>query len=374
VSGAKDALVVTFLDVGQGDATIITLPEGQGDPIVFDCRDGWVVRQQLRAWGVRRLHAVIASHLDLDHIGGMADLLAEFRHNVGQVYWAWDRPIDDDSIGAKAAKAVTDTVREGDKAGDWPMVLAQRDARPIARAEDASWSVDLLAPRGSLVAEQARTGKWDDANCYSAVLRVRMGNTALLIGADAPLVTWAELPERELPAKVFRVPHHGGALDDGGVPDSWSAERLYTDVAPEFAAISVGTNNDHGHPDFGAWAKPLVKRQDCRLLCTQVTGACHKPLEKTKPQADVARLTTIAQLRKQWLPDPANGVSHFAEPAWRHFVHDDTRRRDVKRFEVPCAGTISVKIEPDGKVTIDPTPENVSLAGRIAGWSRPTCS
>lgn len=371
---APRRLCVTFLDVGQGDATIVLPPEGEGDAIVFDCgRDGWEVVQQLKTWGVTRLEAVIASHLDLDHVGGMLTVLDAFRDAVNCVYFTPDRNISDTREEGKAAKRLADSIHEGD-GGSWELRNVVRDSRAVL--EGPGWSVHLVAPRASTAQRHERTERWESPNRYSGVLRIQMGPATILVGGDAPLVTWGELHEGDElgTVEVFRTPHHGGALDDGGVPDSWSADRLYEITAPSSAAVSVGTNNDHGHPDPSSWIRPLIHRPDCRLLCTQVTGGCHSAFSREGNEA--TRKSAIQSARERWLPAPYNGVSHFTEPPWRHYrcrTDGQLGARNQARLEVPCAGTISVSISEGGDVVVDPAPDNVSLVSRIDGWTAPLC-
>jgi len=75
---------VYSLDVGQGDATIIVLPEGAG-AVVFDCHDERVVSQVLRTWGIATIQAFIISHLDIDHIRGALSFLRSHPERNGRV-------------------------------------------------------------------------------------------------------------------------------------------------------------------------------------------------------------------------------------------------------------------------------------------------
>lgn len=168
-------LTVTFLDVGQGDATVILPPEGEGDPVVFDCgRDGWVVTQQLLTWNIGRLEAVIASHLDLDHVGGMGQLLDAYAGRIGAVYFPVDRNLSDDHDDAKTAKKLTDRVCEGerDESGAWEIRPVTRDSRPVCRG--ANWSENVMTPRTGQHLDVCHDGKWKEPNRYSAVVRVQM--------------------------------------------------------------------------------------------------------------------------------------------------------------------------------------------------------
>lgn len=368
-------LSLSFLDVGQGDATIILPPTGEGDAVVFDCGDGWVVTRQLATWGVKEVAAVIISHLDLDHLQGLADLLdahAAGTLRIGVIYFPIDRELADDEEGAQRAKALADRVVEGDRDRSWQLRAVHRDARAVLEGED--WAIHVAAPAYAQTLVAQRQGSWTDANSYSAVLRVRMKDNLVVIGGDAPLASWVSIPHDEpANASVFRVPHHGGALNDHPA----AVRDLYDALAPTTAVVSVGTNNPYDHPDPD-WIEPAYD-EGRRLLCTQVTGRCHLPFARGDDPSRRARIDALERERERALPAPAGDTSaHFAEPPWRHYTRRsdgrlETRRSVAQRPEVPCAGTISVRLDDDGGVRVDPASEHASLLARIDRWRQPLC-
>ncbi len=246
----RDHLAVYMLDVGQGDCTVVLLPNDHA--VVFDCADDRVLTKHLTHWRVTAIDAFVLSHLDQDHIAGALQFLQNWTGPMGCVCLSTDRNITDEHDEAKRAKALVDYVREerqehGGRPRRWEVLPNTRDFRALAAG--AGWSVHLIAPEhADTNLRWAREGAWEDANRYSSILRVSGGETAMLIGGDAPLASWSALPAGERPARIFRIPHHGGALDDGGVPDGWDVARLYREVAADTALVSVGTNNGHGHP------------------------------------------------------------------------------------------------------------------------------
>lgn len=68
-------LGIYILDVGQGDCTFIVPPRGEGAPILFDCNDAYVAERFASNHAITHLRAVIASHLDRDHIRGIVPFL-----------------------------------------------------------------------------------------------------------------------------------------------------------------------------------------------------------------------------------------------------------------------------------------------------------
>lgn len=352
----SEGLGVYLLDVGQGDASIVLLPDDRA--VVFDCRDSLVVGKLLSHWEVEEIAALVISHLDWDHIAGALSLLLERPEQVRRVYLSADRDISEDHDQAKKAKELIDHLTHGARGSDgipkrWDLIPTCRHPEPIVRGP--GWSVHLLAPEHAGVLDQGRTGNWEDPNRRSAVLRVQMAENVVLIGGDAPLATWAEIPQEERRARVFRIPHHGGALDGSVIPDGWSVQHLYQKVNPTEAVISVGTNNPHGHPE-PEWVKPITGGA-CRMLCTQVTERCHPTITG---EHDLLRKLVLDELR-----------DYFPEPPWRHLT--DTHRNVKSGMkEVPCAGTVVVRIDDNGDVRVSPSAEG-KHAEVISLWEQPLC-
>jgi hypothetical protein len=229
--------------------------------------------------------------------------------------------------------------------------------------EGAGWSIKLLAPPHGQVVTQDRTGTWEDPNRYSSIMRIEAGGNIMLVGGDAPLRSWSELPGEGRPAKVFRIPHHGGDIDDGGSPPGWDTARLYAEVGAETALISVGTNNAYGHPDPHC-IQPITGGA-CRLLCTQLTARCHGPLEIAQPDGSVIRdPVEISELRARVLTQH----HQWTVPQYRHLTD---RRREVRsgQLEVPCAGTVVVTLHLDGRLEVLPAPGG-GHASVVDAWER----
>ena len=88
-----EELKVVFLDVGQGDATLITTPGGKHILIDGGVGEGYGTKDQgkktvlpyLRKKGIRKLDTVIASHPDFDHIGGLVSIIKSKPTQIGEV-------------------------------------------------------------------------------------------------------------------------------------------------------------------------------------------------------------------------------------------------------------------------------------------------
>jgi competence protein ComEC len=211
--GPPAGLRVTFLDVGQGDATLLQVPHGamlvdQGPPEAD-------VAKQLRRFGVRELSLLVLTHPQRDHIGGAADVLTSTR-----VHAVLDPRLASSVPEERAAVAEARERRA-------PIVTA----RPGLEYAIGKLRVRVLWPDGPGVPSE-------DPNLRAVVCLVSYGETDVLLGADAesPVL----LPLRLPPVEVLKVSHHGSA--DALLP------ALLEEIRPRVAVISVGEGNTYGHP------------------------------------------------------------------------------------------------------------------------------
>ena len=212
----RGELLVSFLDIGQGDATLLQTDRAA---VLVDTGppDGPILRRLAEA-GVRRLDALVLTHAQTDHEGAA---LAVLRHiptrlvvNGGA---GWPTMVQ---RGLPAAAAAAHAQRLSGHAGQ---VL-----------EFGSIRMRLLWPPPAGPGFRPE----GDPNDRAIVALVRSGDFDLLLPADAESNVTAALP---LPhVEALKVAHHGSA--DEGLPDL--LERLH----PAFAAIEVGRGNTYGHP------------------------------------------------------------------------------------------------------------------------------
>jgi competence protein ComEC len=206
-------LRVTFLDVGQGDGTLLQVPEGailvdEGPPEAD-------VADQLERLGVRRLAAIVLTHPQRDHVGGAASVLESL--HVGFVL---DPGIPSESQDESAALRAA-------RREDVPVVTA----RAGQRYRLGRLVVRVLWPDGP-----GTPGT--DPNEHAIVIVASYGKTDVLLTADAE--SNVTLPLRPPAVEVMKVAHHGSA-DDG-------LAELLRRTDPRIAVISCGRHNDYGHP------------------------------------------------------------------------------------------------------------------------------
>ena len=212
-----DRLTIRFLDVGQGDATLIQHPDGTA--VLFDGGPPEAgVARLLRRAGVRRLALVVATHASRDHQGGLVEVLRRFE--VDALLDGGDGTRDP-GFAAVLREAAARGVRRIRATAPLTLGLAGGRLR-----------VKVLSPEPRLAGPAP-----EDPNPRAVVAVVSAGWFDLLLSADAE--SEALLPLNLPEVDAMKVPHHGSA--DPGLPE------VLDDLEPRLAAIEVGPNT-YGHP------------------------------------------------------------------------------------------------------------------------------
>lgn len=215
---SEDAtLEVHVLDVGQGLSVLLSCGD---ETLLYDGGDrstSSFVVSYLKKQGIGRLDYVVVSHYDADHLAGVIGALNVFE--VGTLI------APDYQTDTKLFSSFQQTVQEKELSVTSPV--------PGDTYSFGAGEFQVLAPLNSYYANE---------NDYSIVLRVCLGERSLLLTGDATENSESELLEHgtKLHADVLIVGHHGSA-------GSTSPEFLEA-VAPSYAVISCGRDNDYGHP------------------------------------------------------------------------------------------------------------------------------
>lgn len=222
---ADGSLRVDFLDVGQGDAALVTMPDGTtllvdggGNRMESTRRIGeTVVSEYFWYRGLSRIDYVLATHADADHMDGLNDVLKNFSVRGALVA----RSPAHDSEFAKFSRALRETRThvETIQAGDM-IRFGEVEVRVLWPPSETSKS----------------------ANNDSVVLRIRFGERSILLTGDIEKSAEGSLiaSEQELRADVVKVPHHGSKTS--------STENFVRATKPAFAIVSAGRNSMFGHP------------------------------------------------------------------------------------------------------------------------------
>jgi len=234
-------LQIAFLDVGQGDAALITFPDnttllvdGGGRPGPFKHENlseavferetrsiGEAVVSEYLWWrGLDRIDYILATHADADHIDGLSDVARNF--SVGAALVA-RTPDEDDEF-----QRFANTMKER----SIPVtVIGAGDELKIRET-----SIQVLWP------EPATDARAPSANNDSIVLRVQLGKIVVLLTGDVEAKAERNLIQAPnyLCADVIKVAHHGSK--------SSSTAEFVNSVLPGYAVISVGQTSMFGHP------------------------------------------------------------------------------------------------------------------------------
>jgi competence protein ComEC len=211
---------IVFLDVGQGDGTLIRVP---GLTVLVDAGGsvgsdfdvgGRTVVPALRALGVRKLDIAVATHADTDHIEGLASVIRAVP--VGEL-WIGQRKAGDPVLDAVLAAAQERHVRV-------------REVRRGDRITAAGATLTVLWPPGHAWSTA------DNDNSVAVRLQSRGWSTALL--GDLPDPAEALIGVGHL--DVLKAAHHGSRFSTGAV--------FLAQTTPRDALISVGRNT-YGHPN-----------------------------------------------------------------------------------------------------------------------------
>ena len=219
-AGEDEYLAVHFIDVGQADCILLSC----GDEYMLidggNAADGYTVRSYLENAGVDKLDLLVATHPHEDHIGGLPTVLTYFE---AETIWTTEITYSNSTI-RKFLEAA-------DKQ-DAPVVQPMGGETFLL----GSALVTVLGPVST---------NYEDVNNLSLVLMVEFEDTRFLFTGDMETLAegdmldfWGE--EFNWKCDVLKVGHHGSYSSTG--------YRLLREVAPTWAVIPCGYQNDYGHP------------------------------------------------------------------------------------------------------------------------------
>ena len=210
---APAGLRITFLDVGQGDAALLQTADGA--VLVDEGPPEADVAGQLEELGITRLDAIVLTHPQRDHVGGAAAVLNGLA--VGMVL---DPALPAESSDERAA------------------LSAARSTGVRVTVARAGQEYRLGRLRLRVLWPNGPGAPGDDPNNHAVVLLASYARIDVLLTADAE--SDVTLPLRPPAVEILKVAHHGS--EDAGLAE------LLRRLRPRVAVISVGRDNDYGHP------------------------------------------------------------------------------------------------------------------------------
>jgi beta-lactamase superfamily II metal-dependent hydrolase len=242
-------LTIAFIDVGQGDSTLVIFPNTKTLLIDGGEREAsGEVLANLQEHGLSHIDVVVATHPHADHIGGLVDVIKSVNVGLvldsGQVHTT---QTFEDFLDAIMAKQIPlNSVREGDSIYLDPTV-----------------KIDVLNPPEELVDVVDNEAEFND---NSVVLKLRYGEFSALLTGDMEETNEARLVlenATRLDADVLKAGHHGSRTS--------SSRSFLNAVTPEVVIISLGAGNTYGHPHKEALDRILSAGTE-HLFRTDVDG------------------------------------------------------------------------------------------------------
>lgn len=257
---ANKDLVVTFIDVGQGDAILVESPSGQKALIDGGGRQEkigsksakkedpvgrGIIAPFLRKKGINELNLVVLTHPHDDHVAGLPYILGKLKIDLvldsgmpqpTNSYYRFLSIIKKKKIPYQMAKAG----QEIDLGGG---VKAY-----------------ILHPSKPLIA-----GTISDLNNNSVVIRLVYGDTSFLLAGDAAFEGEGRIiaSGTDIKSNVLKVGHHGSRTS--------TSDKFLNEVKPEYAVISVGLRNKFGHPSQETLNR--LYQHGVKILRTDLNGA-----------------------------------------------------------------------------------------------------
>ena len=221
---------IVFIDVGQGDCSLIIAPDGQtvlidggGEPWAPGAIGEYTLLPYLKSRGISQIDLMISSHPDSDHTDGLLSVIEHLQVDTLAMADIWQ--------GNELADQLTNLAEENNAE-----ILDVRAGDEITLADNLV--ISFYHPQ-----EDLKTGEViiDDENDQSLICEMSYGEIDILYTGDISGDLLSEIcDENALEAEIIKVPHHGSST--GYHPD------LALQLEASEAIICVGEDNYYGHP------------------------------------------------------------------------------------------------------------------------------
>lgn len=213
-----DRMEVHFMDVGQGDAALITCG---GHSMLIDAGDaskGTAIQNYLQNQNIEKLDYLVLTHPDTDHIGGAPVIITKFE--IDNIFVS-NYEKDNDSTYFKLIQALDNKQLE--------YMTPEADSRYLLGTAE----ITVLNSND----------EYDNPNDSSIILMIQNGNNRFLFTGDAGEAAERDIlnSNRDISADVYKAGHHGSKTS--------SSREFVKAVNPDYAIISCGENNYYGLPN-----------------------------------------------------------------------------------------------------------------------------
>ena len=212
---ASTNVTIKFIDVGQGEAILIALPEKTMLIDAGPTGSAPKIAQVLQELGRDKIDYLVATHPDEDHIGGMADVISSTQ--IGTIYAP--NKTNNTATYRKFLAAIQNN----------NLQITLAEAGTIIDQID-SYKLEILWPK--------KDANFPETNDYSIIIKLTVGNKTFLFTGDAP--TNAILNSNPGHIDVLKLSHHGSRTG--------TTEVLIHKLSPTYAVLSYAVDNPYGHP------------------------------------------------------------------------------------------------------------------------------
>lgn len=243
-------VLIHFIDVGQGDAILITTKSGN---MLIDTGDKSNEAKEkltgyLDAAGVKNLKYVVLTHTDADHIGNAAHVILNY--NVENVL------MPNYTKTTSVYEGVIDAIENTQTS----LILVGDDDY----CQHSGYSFVLGSVRNTVIAP---VKDYKDANEMSIVIKSEYGETSVMLTGDAEGESEADILKSWnsdfLKCDILKIGHHGSRTS--------TSEDFLKAVSPTFAVISCGEGNSYGHPHMETLEK--LKAAGAEVYRTDTDGS-----------------------------------------------------------------------------------------------------
>lgn len=218
-----------FIDVGQGDAVLVTTPDGNMLIDTSESKAREALDEYLKAAGVEEIEYLVLTHPDADHIGNADFIIQNYRiKNIIMTDYA---------ATSKTYERMLDAIE-------------QSSANVIEG--EAGFQFSLGALTNTIIAPNE---DYDDPNEMSIVIKSAYGETSVMLTGDAEKESEADSLKKwnaaTFKCDILKVGHHGSVTS--------TTEEFLSAVDPDIAVISCGSGNRYGHPHDETVERLLAK-------------------------------------------------------------------------------------------------------------------